>query len=338
MASVYKQTRKKPIPKNAEIIDRRGKKLVVWISRGRKRQGKLNPDGKSMLVTDRNYTVEWFDWQGTRRKVSGGPDKDAAEALGRQKETEAMQRRQGLIDPRLEKIAAAGRRPFKEHVADFRSALEDKGDTPDHVELTLARLNRVLEACGVERIEDLTASAASAAVADLKSGGLKSRTCNDHLRAVKQFSRWLHRNGRSTHDGLNHLTIYNVDTDRGRERRVLSPDDFRRVVKAAKTGPVVEGVPGLTRAMMYILAAWTGFRRKELSSLTRRSFDLDSERVRLTQRRLATTKRESIWRGSHPAKHGRTRRDAARVPRSLPRCQIWRKSLPCQEMTIASES
>ncbi|QDV71741.1 Tn916 family transposase [Rosistilla carotiformis] len=46
-------------------------------------------------------------------------------------------------------------------------------------------------------------------------------------------------------------------------------------MRAAETGNVVEGLSGADRAMLYILAAWTGYRRKELSSLTDASFDLD---------------------------------------------------------------
>lgn len=67
-----------------------------------------------------------------------------------QEEDEAMQRRRGLIDPRAEKVAIEGRRPLKEHLADFRKSLEAKGDTPEHVDLTLVRLTRTLESCGVE--------------------------------------------------------------------------------------------------------------------------------------------------------------------------------------------
>ena len=37
----------------------------------------------------------------------------------------------------------------------------------------------------------------------------------------------------------------------------------------------MEGIDGPTRSLLYLLAGWTGFRRKELASLTRRSFDLD---------------------------------------------------------------
>jgi hypothetical protein len=64
-------------------------------------------------------------------------------------------------------------------------------------------------------------------------------------------------------------------TDRRHDRRALEPGDFYALLAAAKRGAVVEGLDGPTRSMLYLLAGWTGYRRKELASLTRRSFDLD---------------------------------------------------------------
>jgi integrase len=69
----------------------------------------------------------------------------------------------------------------------------------------------------------------------------------------------------------------NDSADRRHDRRALTDDEFKRLVVAAKNGAAVEAVSGIDRAMIYVLAAWTGYRRGELASLTLRSFDLDSE-------------------------------------------------------------
>ena len=99
---------------------------------------------------------------------------------------------------------------------------------------------------------------------------------------MKTFSRWLWRDGRAPSDTIAHLTGYNVETERRRERQVLSTDDFLRLVEAAEAGPVVETIPGPDRPMMYILAAWTGCRRREISSLALRSFDSETDPVTAT--------------------------------------------------------
>ena len=49
-----------------------------------------------------------------------------------------------------------------------------------------------------------------------------------------------------------------------------------RLVQAAERGPVVKGMAGPDRAMLYRVALGTGFRREELRSLFPASFRLDS--------------------------------------------------------------
>jgi len=73
------------------------------------------------------------------------------------------------------------------------------------------------------------------------------------------------------------LVRLSADIDRRHDRRSLTDDEFVRLIDAAENGAVIEGVVGRDRALLYILAAWTGFRRKELASLTLKSFDLEAE-------------------------------------------------------------
>ena len=126
-------------------------------------------------------------------------------------------------------------------------------------------------ASGTERHEN------HGAIGELRDKGAALRTCNAYLAAVKAFTRWAWQHKRMGDDPLRNLTKFNAATDRRRERRALSIEEFERLVVAAETGPAVQELDGSTRAMLYILAAWTGFRRKELASLTLRSFDFDGE-------------------------------------------------------------
>ena len=106
--------------------------------------------------------------------------------------------------------------------------------------------------------------------------GLLIQTSNHYLRSLKRFSRWLVKRERAGKDPLADLRALNVRVDRRHDRRALEPADFYALLDAAAPGPVVEGLAGPDRAMLYLLAGWTGFRRKELASLTRGSFDLES--------------------------------------------------------------
>lgn len=67
-----------------------------------------------------------------------------------------------------------------------------------------------------------------------------------------------------------------VQADRRHDRQPLDDDEFSRLVDAAKVGPVVMGMIGEDRAVVYLLAGYTGLRRAELATLTPESFDLDN--------------------------------------------------------------
>ena len=111
----------------------------------------------------------------------------------------------------------------------------------------------------------------------MRRDGLSAQTYNHYLKSAKQFTRWLVRDRRTPLDPLAHLSRLNVRTDRRHDRRALSEDEFARLVEAARSGKVIEGISGPDRAMLYVLAAWTGFRKGEIGSLTLRSLRLDDD-------------------------------------------------------------
>jgi len=65
----------------------------------------------------------------------------------------------------------------------------------------------------------------------------------------------------------------NARADRKVTRRALTADELRRLVEAAERGAPAYGMDGLTRALLYRVAAETGLRANELRSLTLASFE-----------------------------------------------------------------
>jgi len=72
------------------------------------------------------------------------------------------------------------------------------------------------------------------------------------------------------------------------------------LVQAAEEGPVIESVPGPDRAVMYILSAWTGYRKGEIGSLTPLSFDLESDPPTVTVQAAFSKRRRCDVQVLHP--------------------------------------
>ena len=278
MATIYKRTRREPIPQGAEIITtRKGDRIAVWTRGKQRRRAPLTPDGKAVLLESPGYTIEFFDHNGQRKRHSTRcTDRDAVERLAGELEKNAMFRRDGLIDPAQERLAQEARRPLADHQADYERFLIDKGNTSKHVAETMRSIRRVVELCSAQTAADLTGPAVMKAIGTLRDGGASARTSNSYLTAVKGMTRWLWRHKRMADDSLCALTPFNEDADRRHVRRELDVEEINRLLaETEKRTEPGHNLSGPDRAMVYRVALGTGFRAKELRSLTPESFDLD---------------------------------------------------------------
>jgi integrase len=78
------------------------------------------------------------------------------------------------------------------------------------------------------------------------------------------------------------LTNLNSRVDRRHDRRALSNEEFQLLISATESAPPVEGISGIDRAILYLLASFTGLRKGELGSLTKESFCFDKENQTVT--------------------------------------------------------
>jgi integrase len=116
----------------------------------------------------------------------------------------------------------------------------------------------------------------------LKAGGKSLATCNHHRAAVRAFSRWAWRSGRTVGDALAGVTGFNANEDRRHDRRTLGLDELRRAIAAPHSGPDYRGMTGPARALCYHLAVSTGLRFSEIASITLDSFDWSTDPVTVT--------------------------------------------------------
>lgn len=219
------------------------------------------------------WYVGYKDHQGKRKTVKGFTDKAATEKLAAELEDEARQVRAGLKPIPI----SISHESFAETLTAFRRHLENRDVGPKQVGEVTTRIQRVADACGCSTVTRIDAADVEQQLGLFRGEGMSKQTSNHYLKALKQFTRWLVCSRRIDEDPLVELRTLNAETDRRHTRRALSHEEFSRLVSAAEVGKAVEGVAGPDRAMMYLIAAWTGYRKGEIGSLTRASFELTGD-------------------------------------------------------------
>lgn len=239
----------------------------------------VRTDGKKT----RRRTAKWYGWYkdpatGKTVRVPLSEDKAVAQQLLARLVADLEKGRHGLAD----RYAPHRSRPLAEHAEDHRQDVANRGVTPQHVRLVHTRLCRILALSGMRTTADITPARIQAALAKLKHEGAGITTCNMHLQAVKQFCRWLVREGRLEDNPIAYLKGGNVALDRRHDRRALAPDEASRLLAATTTGREVCRLSGPDRAVLYLVALTTGLRASELASLTPQSFDTAADTPTVT--------------------------------------------------------
>ncbi len=225
-----------------------------------------------------NWIARWHDQNNKRQERSTRTsDKATAERILAKHVSDALLRKEGIIDARTDQYADAEQRPLSGHLDDWRASLLDRGITHKQTGMLLARATKLFNSAGANRLSDISPIRIQSAIAELKANNKSLRTCHHYLRSAKQFSRWLNKHNLNREDALAHLTVKNVATDRRHERRPLDADELRYLIRVTETAETWRGLSGTDRAMLYRAATGTGFRASELRSLTPRSFRLHDD-------------------------------------------------------------
>jgi site-specific recombinase XerD len=211
----------------------------------------------------------------TQSKKWWGQYKDADGRLRRHPLAVDKLAAQTMLNELVRLVERERKRPLEEHIAEFRAYLENKGVSTTQTGEAVSQIEKMAAGRKWKSIADITASSALEFLGDLRRQGRSAQTYNHYLKSAKQFTRWLVSDRRTPSDPLAHVARLNVATDRRHDRRALTTEELTCLIEAAKAGKKGEKMNGRDRAMLYILSAWTGFRKGELGSLTPSSLCLD---------------------------------------------------------------
>ncbi len=276
MSALFQPKKLIPIPSDAEPVSKRGKQFV----RVGGREYPVAECGTKYVKIDAVWCADVWGADGKRHRHRLSRDKQAATVMLAKLLMEIEQEKAGIRTPAT---AQAGR-PLSALVSEYRTYHTDQGNTPEQTALTVRRCELTFAGCGFLTLADVDAAVVDSWMASRRREAKRfgAQTRNHYVASMKAFGNWLLDSKKATENPFRPLAKQNVAVDIRHERRPLTPEEFDRLLLAARTGKRFGKLAGTERAMLYTVAAFTGFRASELASLTPSSFALDAAQPTLT--------------------------------------------------------
>ncbi len=275
------------------------------------------------------WTVEFRDHLEIVRRITLFVDEKASAEFGRKLErlvalriageapdvplTRWLETIQARVKDKLAEIGlvegqrAKTLKPLTDHLTDWKSSLLADEISPARIQVLHCRVTHTMSVCGFTYLSDIDAEETKQHLAERRKApkektaedvkdrpalkdGISAQTYNDTVQALKQFGAWLVETDRLTVNPFKSMGKLTVETDRRHDRRALTAIEVSKLIAAAESGPVRNGMTGAARAMLYQLALNTGIRAGELRQLTRASLDLERHSVTLDAKQTKNRK------------------------------------------------
>jgi integrase len=158
MVKPFKPTRPTKLPENAQIVLRDGRRHVKFVERGKVVYYRLTKDGTRYLRPTKVWYFDIRDENGVVRRIRGSADRAVTERMIVDWHRRIERKRLGYYDPAEEHL----RRPLDEHLNDYATFLQAKGDSEKHVFETVSRVRAALRGCGFATLADVNTTSITA--------------------------------------------------------------------------------------------------------------------------------------------------------------------------------
>lgn len=220
--------------------------------------------GERETRTAKRWYIIYRDHLGKERKIPGYRDKQASEAKGIELERQAERIAAGLLP--VEVLAEP--KSMAQHLEDFLNSLRASQLTPEHVELRNYRIKRVIDAGQIDSPSRIDGERIRVILGGwITSEEVSPRTANHYLAAVHQFAGYLVRVKSLPSNPLSGVEKWDAERSRKRVRRVISEKEFERLIRSTRRSKIAKPLPPQARAVLYLVAAYSGYRASELQSL-----------------------------------------------------------------------
>jgi len=279
---LFKPTTTKAIPENASRFTLKdGTKMARWIGRGGKTISApiCGSNPARCVITSARWHIAYIDGNGKRRTIKAHHDRGPSETAMTNLRLKLARIETGEIS------ATADRRGNKKPgdlLAEWVTYLKEGDRNATYVDNCRQRIEAIFARSKIDALSDLNDGTVSTALRAMRSAPgpkgkpISAQTSNHYLVVLKSFLRWCQSSGYIDAIPIRGLKPLECNTKRTFNRRALTVPELNTLVEATTKNTLHRGaMSGEDRACLYLAAAYTGFRVKELASLVPESFLLD---------------------------------------------------------------
>jgi integrase len=230
--------------------------------------------GKRVRRKSSTYYIKYTDGDGKSQRVRGYKSMEKTRTLAAQ----------------LEGKAANGPDPFSrhrgtllsKHLADFKESMQVQALDSAYIASTVSSIERMLDGCNIQLFGDIDPTKVEKWLDARRGPRFGLRSFNAYVKAFKCFLNWMIDERGAPINPMKRVKERNQQEDIRRDRRALSQTEFELLIAATRNQKPFRKLSGPDRAMLYIVAAGTGFRKEELASLADTNFKLEGDKPTVT--------------------------------------------------------
>jgi site-specific recombinase XerD len=247
VATIYRKTYPVPIPRGAEIIDRRGQRMARWIDgNGNPKIAPLTAGGTRILHEAGCWYARYRDLDRKPCRVSTGcHDEQAARKVLADILAEMEKVKAGIITAAELKTAKLADEPVAVHLEQYLEYLRTKRVRGRRVSDAYRynvrnRLNRLIDQCQFNRLADIQPEKIERWLEEAENKNLSAATRNEYLTSLAAFCSWAKKAGRLAVNPVAGIQKADRNGDRRHVRRALTADEVARLLRAARIRPIAE--------------------------------------------------------------------------------------------------